>query len=173
VTGVSTMCPSSVEEPKAGQKRPRKRFFTSIQVNQPSAPAPAPASARRILQLATPHDAIHPILTDCSTTITATSQLATYPPSPTSHQPPHPTTPPHHPPPPHAATFAANAGGIRAPFAPPARMYSALSMGMRLATAIASSASDFDFYTSYTHTHPQHIARWSSSGARGGPRGLS
>jgi hypothetical protein len=42
VTGVSTMCPSSVEEPKAGQKRPRKRFFTSIQVNQPSAPAPAP-----------------------------------------------------------------------------------------------------------------------------------
>ena len=32
-------------------------------------------------------------------------------------------------------------------------MYSALSMGMRLATTIASSASDFDFYTSHTHTH--------------------
>ena len=29
--------PSSVEEPKAGQKRPRKRFFTSIQVLQPPA----------------------------------------------------------------------------------------------------------------------------------------
>ena len=35
--------PSSVEEPKAGQKRPRKRFLTSIQVNQPPAhPHPHP-----------------------------------------------------------------------------------------------------------------------------------
>ena len=35
--------PSSVEEPKAGPKRPRKRFLTSIQVNQPPAhPHPHP-----------------------------------------------------------------------------------------------------------------------------------
>ena len=68
--------PSSVEEPKAGPKRPRKRFLTSIQVKPTTsapAPAPAPAPARRSLQLATPHHAIHPILTDCSTTATATS----------------------------------------------------------------------------------------------------
>ena len=38
----------------------------------------------------------------------------------------------------------------------PPRMYSTLSMGMRLATTIASSASDFDFYTSHTHTHTHH-----------------
>ena len=34
----------------------------------------------------------------------------------------------------------------------PPRMYSTLSMGMRLATAIASSASEFDFYTPLTPT---------------------
>jgi len=39
------------------------------------------------------------------------------------------------------------------PLSLPPRMYSTLSMGMRLATTIASSASDFDFYTSHTHTH--------------------